>query len=84
MTVLRAGQAADVARQTRAFNFREMASEAGQAAKKVVVDGVTGLPKDIGPAMGEEFRKEVAKVWDNGGWLNWRELQQKEDEEKKA
>ncbi|SER45943.1 hypothetical protein [Lentzea albida] len=83
VTVLRAGQAADVARQTRAFNFGEMMSEAGQAAKKVVVDGVTGLPRDIGPAMGEEFRKEVAKVWDNGGWLDWRQLKQKQEEDEK-
>ncbi|MET9225351.1 hypothetical protein [Lentzea sp. NPDC003310] len=82
VTVLRATKAADVARKTRAFDFGQMMSEGGQAAKKVLVDGLTGLPKDIGPAMGEEFRKEVAKVWDNGGWLSWRELKQKEAEEK--
>ncbi|WP_394621181.1 hypothetical protein JNUCC0626_19440 [Lentzea sp. JNUCC 0626] len=81
VTVLRAAESADLARKTRAFDLGQMASEAGQATRKVVVDGLTGLPKDIGPAMGEEFRKEVAKVWDNGGWLDWRELAQKQKEE---
>ena len=63
------------------FNFAGMMKDAGAGAKKVIVDGVTGLPKDIGPAMAEEFRKEGAKIVDNRGWLSWRELREKEKEE---
>ncbi|MFS8096164.1 hypothetical protein LFM09_03400 [Lentzea alba] len=61
-------------------HFADMMKDAGAGAKKVIVDGVTGLPKDIGPKLGEEFAKEGAKIVDNGGWKSWREL--KEEEEK--
>lgn len=80
VTVLKQGANADIARAMKDFNFVDMMKDAGAGAKKVIVDGVTGLPKDIGPAMAEEFRKEGAKIVDNGGWKSWREL--KEEEEK--
>lgn len=80
VTVLKRGADADIARAMKDFNFVDMMKDAGAGAKKVVVDGVTGLPKDIGPAMAEEFRKEGAKIVDNRGWKTWREL--KEEEEK--
>lgn len=80
VTVLKKGADADIARAMKDFNFVDMMKDAGAGAKKVVVDGVTGLPKDIGPAMAEEFRKEGAKIVDNRGWKSWREL--KEEEEK--
>jgi hypothetical protein len=69
------------ARHVGDFSWGGMAEDALGEAKKVVVDGVTGLPKDIGPALGEEFLKEGSKVVDNGGWESWRELKAKQDEE---
>lgn len=63
------------------FSWGGMAKDALGEARKVVVDGVTGLPKDIGPALGKEFLKEGSKVVDDVGWKSWRELKAKEDEE---
>lgn len=63
------------------FSWGGMTKDAVGEAKKVVVDGVTGLPKDIGPALGEEFLKEGSKVVDNSGWESWRELKEKQEED---
>ncbi|MGW6449794.1 hypothetical protein [Lentzea sp. NPDC055074] len=84
VTVLKQGVNADIAREMKNFNVGAMLRDAGAGAKKVVVDGVTGLPKDIGPAMAEEFRKEGAKIVDNRGWKDWRELKADQDEEERG
>jgi hypothetical protein len=81
VTVLTRSANADIARHMADFSVGGMAKDALGEAKKVVVDGMTGLPKDIGPALGEEFLKEGSKVVDNGGWESWRELKEKQDEE---
>ncbi|MGW6935350.1 WXG100 family type VII secretion target [Lentzea sp. NPDC054927] len=82
VTVLKQGANADIARAMKDFNVGGMLKDAGAGAKKVIVDGVTGLPKDIGPAMAEEFRKEGSKIVDDRGWKDWRELKKEEDENK--
>jgi hypothetical protein len=84
VTVLKQGANADIARAMKDFNFAEMMKDAGAGAKKVIVDGVTGLPKDIGPAMAEEFRKEGAKIVDNRGWKSWRELKEEDDKKERG
>ncbi|SDG04329.1 hypothetical protein SAMN05216553_10541 [Lentzea fradiae] len=83
VTVLKQAAKADLARKAQDFTVGAMLRDAGAGAKKVVVDGVTGLPKDIGPAMVEEFRKEGAKIVDNRGWKDWRELKAEEAEKEK-
>lgn len=80
VTVLKNGANADIARHMADFSWGAMAKDAFGEAKKVVVDGVTGLPKDIGPKMFDEFKKEGSKIIDDRGWKSWRELA---DEEKK-
>lgn len=74
-TVLKQGANADIACPMK---------DAGAGAKKVVVDGVTGLPKDIGPAMAEEFRREGAKIVDTRSWKDWRELREDQEREERG
>jgi hypothetical protein len=75
--VLTASKAADRARidvvKGGDFAFGKMAGEAYGAAKKVVVDGMTGLPKDIGPKIWKDLKKEGAKVLDHE-WQDWRQV----------
>lgn len=81
VTAIKQGANTDIARAMKDFNFGEMMKDAGAGAKKVVVDGLTGLPKDLGSNMGMEFAKEGGKIVDNGGWKSWRELKEDEKEE---
>ncbi|MER5262772.1 hypothetical protein ABTZ99_11945 [Actinosynnema sp. NPDC002837] len=81
VTVLKRGADADIARHMADFSWGAMAKDAWTGAKQSVVDGVTGLPTDIGPKVVGEFRKEGAKIIDNGGWKTWRELQEQEEKE---
>jgi hypothetical protein len=46
-------------------------------AKKVIVDGATGVPKDIVPKLGMDLGKEAGKVFDSGKgeWFDFRWLE---------
>ncbi|MEU5697066.1 hypothetical protein [Actinosynnema sp. NPDC020468] len=83
VTVLKRGADADIARHMADFSLGKMAKDAYTEARKVVVDGVTGLPKEVLPKMGTEFAKEGSKVVDNGGWKSWRELKKEEETRKR-
>lgn len=61
--------------------YGKVVDHAVAEAKKVVIDGVTGLPRDIGPKLGLEMGKEGAKVIDGIEWQDWR---QAKAEEKKS
>jgi hypothetical protein len=52
-------------------------------AKKVIVDGVSGLPKDIVPKLGLDLAKEAGKVFDSkqGEWFDFRWLDSEQKKE---
>lgn len=78
VTALKQGANADITRHMADFSWRAMAKDAWSGTRAAVIDGVTGLPKDIGPKMLGEFRREGAKILDNHGWQTWQELEEEE------
>ncbi|MEV1117253.1 hypothetical protein AB0I91_19450 [Actinosynnema sp. NPDC049800] len=85
---LKASQAADlkriddfVNRGTTGIPVGTIARDAFDGAKRAVVDGLTGLPRDFPRKLGFEVVKEATKIADNGlEWFTWKDLAKEEKE----
>jgi len=55
--------------------YGKVLDHAVSEAKRVVVDGTTGLPTNIVPKLGLDLGKEAGKVFDRTEWLDWRQAE---------